>query len=130
MQVPAAVKPAFWGAVGGAIVLAIVGFNWGGWVTGHTAKTMAAQQSRQAVVKALVPYCVAKFEQMPDAAAQWTKLKKADEFDQGGILEKEKVVVLPGSKLGSGQTDNLASACADKLVAMKELGGVKVSLNQ
>ena len=34
MQAPAQLKPALWGAVGGAIALAIVGFTWGGWMTG------------------------------------------------------------------------------------------------
>ena len=33
-----------WGAVGGAIVLAIIGFVWGGWVTGGTAQEMAEQK--------------------------------------------------------------------------------------
>ena len=33
--------PGIWGAVLGAAALAIVGFNWGGWVTGNTAKEMA-----------------------------------------------------------------------------------------
>jgi hypothetical protein len=37
MQVPASVKPAVWGAVGGAVAAMIVGFTWGGWVTGGTA---------------------------------------------------------------------------------------------
>ena len=31
------IKPALWGAVGGGIVLAIIGFAWAGWVTGSTA---------------------------------------------------------------------------------------------
>ncbi len=35
------ITPGLWGAVGGAIVLAIVGFAWGGWVTGGTAQEMA-----------------------------------------------------------------------------------------
>jgi hypothetical protein len=26
-------SPGIWGAIAGAIILAIVGFNWGGWVT-------------------------------------------------------------------------------------------------
>jgi hypothetical protein len=38
MQIPAEVKPACWGAVGGAVALAIVGFMWGGWVTGGKAE--------------------------------------------------------------------------------------------
>ena len=33
-EMKAAVQPALWGAACGAIALAIVGFNWGGWVTG------------------------------------------------------------------------------------------------
>ena len=37
-ETKAAVKPALWGAAAGAIALAIVGFNWGGWVTGGTAE--------------------------------------------------------------------------------------------
>ena len=38
MQVPASVKPAAWGAVGGAIVMMIVGF-WGfNWSTAGTAE--------------------------------------------------------------------------------------------
>ena len=34
MKMRPEIKPALMGAVGGAIVLAIVGFNWGGWITG------------------------------------------------------------------------------------------------
>src|ERR1700747_2586345 len=35
------IKPVLWGAVGGAILLATIGFNWGGWVTTGTAEAMA-----------------------------------------------------------------------------------------
>ena len=37
MNVPPELKPACWGAVIGAIALAVIGFSWGGWVTGATA---------------------------------------------------------------------------------------------
>ena len=130
MKIPAATAPAFWGAVCGAILLAIVGFKWGGWVTASTAKQMASTQSQHAVVRALVPYCVARFEHMPDAAAQWTRLKKTDDFDQGSVLEKAGVVTPPGSKLGSDATDAVASACATRLVAMKQLANAEVGLSK
>ena len=58
MQIPMELKPAFWGAVGGAAALAIVGFSWGGWVTANTADTNAKQRSEKAVVAALAPICV------------------------------------------------------------------------
>ncbi|MDA8107846.1 MAG: hypothetical protein M0015_04340 [Betaproteobacteria bacterium] len=130
MKISAAVAPAFWGAVGGAIILAIIGFNWGGWVTASKAANMAQTKAQTAVVHALVPYCVDTFEHMPDAAAQWVKLKKTDEFDQDTFVEKAGVVSPPGSKLGSDTADAVASACADKLVALKQLGGTQVSLNK
>jgi hypothetical protein len=131
MKISEAAAPLFWGAVGGAIILAIVGFKWGGWVTAGTAEQMASAQSQNAVVNALVPYCVAKFERLPDAPTQWAKLKKADDFDQGGMLEKAGVVSPPGSKIGGDASDAVANACATRLVALKELGGgAKVSLNK
>ncbi len=37
------IKPALWSAVGGGILLAIIGFAWGGWVTGSTAQEMAEE---------------------------------------------------------------------------------------
>ena len=43
------IKPVLWGAVGGAILLAIIGFNWGGWVTTGTAEAMAKDIAANAV---------------------------------------------------------------------------------
>ena len=51
MNAPSQLKPALWGAVGGAVALAIVGFTWGGWVTGGTARTLANVVGEDAVVK-------------------------------------------------------------------------------
>ena len=51
------VKLCLWGAVGGAIVIAIIGFAWGGWVTGATAQKMVGD----AVVIRLTPICVEQF---------------------------------------------------------------------
>jgi hypothetical protein len=41
MAIPAQIKPAAWGAVGGAIAAMIIGFVWGGWVTGGTSEKAA-----------------------------------------------------------------------------------------
>ena len=64
-ETKAAVRPALWGAVAGAIALAIVGFSWGGWVTGGTAETLARNSAATAVVAALTPICVEKCLTMP-----------------------------------------------------------------
>jgi hypothetical protein len=49
------IKEGLWGAVGGAIAAIIIGFVWGGWVTGGSAERMAATQSGIAVVEASCP---------------------------------------------------------------------------
>ena len=38
MKLPAEVKPALWGVVGGAVAAIVIGFAWGGWVTGGTSE--------------------------------------------------------------------------------------------
>src|SRR5437763_11985237 len=73
MQIPAQVRPAVWGAIGGAVAAMIIGFAWGGWVTGGTSERSAGVAAQSAVVQAFVPLCVAKAEQEPD---QITALKK------------------------------------------------------
>jgi hypothetical protein len=57
MKIPAQVKPAAWGAVGGAVAAMIIGFAWGGWVTGGTSATKAGVAAQTAVVQAFVPLC-------------------------------------------------------------------------
>ncbi len=37
----------FWGAIGGAIVIAVIGFKWGGWVTSGTAHLKPPSSCRQ-----------------------------------------------------------------------------------
>ncbi len=60
MNIPKWLKPGFNGAIVGAVALAIVGFSWGGWVTGGTAEQMASKQARSEVVAALAPTVIGK----------------------------------------------------------------------
>lgn len=69
MNVSTSVKPAIWGAIGGAIAAIVIGFAWGGWVTGGTAQRMEATSAEVAVVQAFTPLCVAKAEQQPETFA-------------------------------------------------------------
>ncbi len=69
MNTPEWLKPAVYGAAVGAIALAVVGFSWGGWMTGGSAERMAADKARHEVVSALVPICLQNSSQDPQAAA-------------------------------------------------------------
>ena len=54
------IKLGLWSAVGGAIVLAFVGFNYGGWVTAGSAEAMAKEIAADAVAERLGSICVAQ----------------------------------------------------------------------
>ena len=50
------------GAVVGAVATMIVGFNWGGWMLGGTARDLAYTTANSAVVAAIAPICVDQFQ--------------------------------------------------------------------
>lgn len=114
MKIPVETKPAIWGVVGGAIAATIVGFSWGGWVTGGTAEAQATQQANAAVVMALAPVCVERFQRGPDAPGNLVALKKADSWSQGDFVEKGGWATTPGAK-AEGQVSAIAKACASLL---------------
>src|SRR4029450_11571893 len=110
------IKPALYGAFGGAIALAIVGFGWGGWVMGSTADARAKTSSQTAVVAALAPICASQFRQAPDAAAQQAVLVTKGSCGQKKLVETGGWAKMPGStEVPSG----LAQACADLIVNLK-----------
>ncbi len=51
----------FQGIAFGAVAAMTIGFIWGGWVTGGTAKTMSAMAESSGRMSILVPMCVAQF---------------------------------------------------------------------
>jgi hypothetical protein len=54
----------------GVIATVVVGFSWGGWVTGTTAKIMASAAETRGQMSALVPLCVAQFMATDGAVAK------------------------------------------------------------
>ncbi len=114
MNIPAETKPALWGMAGGAIAAAIVGFTWGGWVTGGKAETTAKQQADAAVVSALAPVCVERFQRGPDVAANLAQLKQTESWSQGGFIEKGGWATAPGAT-ATDQASAVAKACATLL---------------
>jgi alpha/beta superfamily hydrolase len=116
MKLPIETKPALWGIAGGAIALAIVGFQWGGWVTGGKAEAAAMQRADSAVVVALAPICVEKFQHHADVTANLAALRKADSWAQGEFVEKGGWATVPGSNTPA-QVSAVARACATLLAA-------------
>ena len=114
MNIPIETKPALWGAAAGAVALAIVGFNWGGWVTGGTAQAAAAISVDAAVVAALAPVCVAKFRRDAAVDANLTALKEVDSWAQGDFIEKGGWATVLDSKVVA-QRSSVARTCGEIL---------------
>lgn len=88
MELPEWTKPALLGAGTGAIALAVVGFGWGGWMTGSTAAEMSTEQSMAAAATALTPYCVRNSQDDPKSVEVLAEIKNASSFKRRGMVEK------------------------------------------
>jgi hypothetical protein len=88
MKSPAWLSPALYGAVAGALAVAIVGFTWGGWVTGSTAMKMSTEAVDIAVVSSLTPYCLAQSKVDPNASVILADLQAAKSYNRRDIIEK------------------------------------------
>ena len=112
MQFPEWTKPALLGAVAGAIAVSVVGFNWGGWVTGGTAAQMSSDNSSAAVVAALTPYCIQSSQNDPGAVAILAELESANSYKRHVIVEDAGWA----TPLGAGEPSRaLADACESGL---------------
>ena len=105
-------KTSLIGAGAGAVVLAIVGFSWGGWVTGGTAQKMASDHARLEVVAALVPICLEQSRQDPQSMETLALLKAANSYERSTMLMKAGWATMPGS---ADPNSGVARACIEKL---------------
>jgi hypothetical protein len=107
------VEATMWGAAGGAAALALIGFVFGGWVTGGTAKEMARQQADKAVIVALAPICVDKFRHASNVSENLGKLNAISySWEKGTYVSQGGWATLPGN---NEPNQGVAQACAELL---------------
>jgi hypothetical protein len=94
----------------------ILGFTWGGWVTGGTADEMATNAREEARAELAASVCVAKFMQAPDATAQLAALKEASSWQRDDFITKGEWTTLVGS---DEPVDGAADLCAEQLAEME-----------
>ena len=113
MKIPTWCKPAFWGVVGGAMGIMILGFAWGGWVLGSTAESMAKARADEAVTAILVPICVEKFMGQAEAAVKLAEFQRSASWQHSQLIEKGGWATVAGSK---EPNKAVARMCAQQLV--------------
>jgi hypothetical protein len=112
-KLPAETSPFLWGAGVGAIALAIVGFSWGGWMSGSSAERMAVERGDTARIAALAPICVSQFQAGAKATASLVALKEAKSWEQADYVRNGGWATMPGSKADPSR--DVAEACAAAL---------------
>ena len=101
----------------GAVASMVVGFSWGGWMSGGAAIKLADERANNAVLAALTPICVEKFLQNSDAQANLAALREiSTNWQQGQYVEKGGWATRPGA---ASSDYELARACAAKLIEAK-----------
>ena len=98
-------KYGVWGLIVGATVAMIVGFGWGGWVTGGTAKGT----TDQAVLASRAAICVAQFMKAPNHDQELKAFEGTDSWKRGELIGKGGWDKMPGQGEASG---SVAEACA------------------
>jgi hypothetical protein len=74
----------FWGVVAGAVASMVIGFTWGGWVTGGSARAMTEKAAETAHQELAAAVCAGRFAATPDARAQLAALKEISSSYQRG----------------------------------------------
>ena len=88
----------------GAVATIAIGFAWGGWVTGETARIMRVTAETGGRMSVLVPLCVAQFTAADGALAK---------FKAAGPYYRENVVSEFVKSVASTSMDySFAKACA------------------
>ena len=86
-------------------------------MTSHAAGKLADERADAAVVVALTPICVEKFQHNADAVANLVALKAiSSSWQQGKFIESGGWATRPGA---TSPDYSLGRACAEKLVQIK-----------
>ena len=99
----------FWSAVALIILTIIIGFVWGGWVTGGNAQTMG----ENAVTQRLAQICVGQFNQDPENALKLEELKKTSAYQRDDYVKEQGWATMPGEQEPDSR---VAQACATLLM--------------
>jgi hypothetical protein len=105
----------FWSCVVSVLATLLLGFTWGGWVTGSTAQRAALVAADDAVATHLVPLCVAQFGRDPAKDVKLTKLKAMDSWLRSDYVREQGWATMPGEHAPDGR---VADACARMLVSL------------
>jgi len=116
----------FWSCAGCVIAALVVGFTWGGWVTGGSARDMAKTAGDTSRYELASVICIEKFLAGPDAQAQLTELKAIDSsYRQRQFIEEGGWATMPSKDKAARRTAELCAKVLANLELEEPAGGVE-----
>jgi hypothetical protein len=106
---------AAWYCVASIVGTLLLGFTWGGWVTGGTARAMAAAAGEETLVKRLTPICVIQFRSDPKKSEKLKTLQALDSWRQSDYVQEQGWATMPGEQHPESR---IAVECARLVAAM------------
>src|SRR3974377_1783158 len=93
------------GAAVGAIATIIIGFSWGGWMVGSTAKKLAGEETRSAIGGIAAPACAEHFVNKANDE-KWAEYQKVDTWRRDTYIKDG------GYAMMAGLEDDSSTSCA------------------
>ena len=124
MQLPAilqgeSLKRLLQGAAAGAIATIIIGFSWGGWMLGSTAKKLATDETRSAVVTIAAPACAEHFVNKANDE-KWAEYQKVDTWRRDTFIKEAGYTTVTGLVNDYSTSSAIADACVKALNKLLE----------
>ena len=102
----------FWSCVSVSILTMVIGFTWGGWVTGGTAQEMTQEARRNLAAT----FCVNRFMADADVAAHYAKFMETSDWQRDDFIQDGGWAKLPALERPLA---GIADLCADKLATVE-----------
>ena len=112
MNTPEWLKPGIYGALIGAVCVSVLGFTWGGWVTGGTANDRAVAMSHDDVVASMVPVCLDMAQSDPARAEKLETIRAASTYQRRDAVMTAGWATVPGTE---SPDRDIAQACLAEL---------------
>lgn len=103
----------FWSTAGAVVATMIIGFTWGGWVTGGAAVDRAEEAAEGAVAQLAASICAHRFLEAGDAGVQLAALKEESSYQRNSFIEDGGWVTFAGAE---EPVDGAARLCAQQLM--------------
>jgi hypothetical protein len=106
----------FWSWVACVVLTMIIGFAWGGWVTGRTSRKLAETVAEEAVTERLALICVAQFNQDPAKETKLQELNEASSYERRNYVQEQGWATMPGEE---GPDRAVVDECIKLLLLIK-----------